>query len=85
MSRPFKKFKRSRAALKVYDKFVDTVWANSKGDWGRVFEKNDVPVCPLCGFEANTDDCECRVLYAGQWVNQTKETQSGNEICVTRK
>lgn len=28
MSRPFKKFKRSRAALKVYDKFVFTLREN---------------------------------------------------------
>jgi hypothetical protein len=41
MAKASKKFKRTRAALEVYDKFVDTVWSVSKGDWGRVFEKNE--------------------------------------------
>jgi hypothetical protein len=35
------KFDRTRAALKVYEDFVDTVWAVEGGDFGRVFEKNE--------------------------------------------
>lgn len=36
------KFDRTRAALKVYEDFVATKWEVEGGDFGRVFEQNEV-------------------------------------------
>ncbi len=39
-----------------------------------VVERPDVTMstCTICGFERDTDDCQCRVLYPGLWIDQTK-------------
>jgi len=36
-------------------------------------DNEDILICELCGFEQYTDDCECRTLYPGQFVDQRKE------------